>query len=66
MMPVSKPRSFRHRVESFQLFRFFSGCYTVRGAFRSASSDDLKLRLAAESRKPRKPDLSTFGRFGGG
>jgi hypothetical protein len=66
IMLASKSRSFRHRVGCFQLSRFFSGCYTFRGAFRFSSSDDLKLLLPGESHKLCKPDLSTFGRFAGG
>jgi len=66
MKPASKSRSFRYRIEIFQLSRFLSGCYTFLVTIRFSSSDELKLRLASESFKPPKGKLSTFGLISSG
>jgi hypothetical protein len=55
IMPASKPRSFRHRVGSFQLSHFFSGCYTFRGAFRFSRAGSDRHAIPDEAGISKRP-----------
>lgn len=58
-LPRAQPR---YRMVSPK-FRFAIRPFGYRALRVSPPSDDLKLRLENDSFKPRKPDLSTFGRI---
>ncbi len=60
---ASKSRSFRHRVETFLLFRHHSGLAAFLILVRPSGFDGLMMCLKGESHKVNKPDLSTFGVF---
>ena len=64
--PVSKPRSFRRRVETFRSFLVRSGLAAFPIPVRLSGFDKWMMCPAGESHKAGKPDLSTFCGFSGG